>query len=305
MRSGGQSMTQQAGTLSMPAGDLRGLIEAHLEQLLAGAAGAPPHLHAAMRHALIAPSKRVRPLLAYLVAEPGPDLHRAALDLGAAVEMVHTASLILDDLPCMDDAQMRRQRPTTHVVFGQATAILAAIALLNRAFGILAELEPVPAPVKVRLAEILSHAIGWHGLVAGQELDVNARRELSNPADVEHLNWLKTGVLFVAVAEMSAVMAGFDDRRIEAVSRFARHLGLAFQTADDLIDRSASAAEAGKDVGKDAAKPTLVTLLGSENAKLSCEQHLRLADSALIESGVSPEPLRALVKKIFERPSPA
>src|SRR5690606_30425812 len=126
----------------------------------------------------------------------------------------------------------RRDRPTTHIAFGQATAILSAIALLTRAFGVIAELD-IPASKRARLASILSSAVGHKGLVAGQEIDLNGRSTLVGAAEVENLNWLKTGTLFVASAEMGAVFRGMRAESILEVRCFARHLGLAFQTADD------------------------------------------------------------------------
>ncbi|SFV38421.1 geranylgeranyl diphosphate synthase, type II [Devosia crocina] len=279
--------------------DVREAVEQRLEMLVGTLPGVPLNLQQAVRHALLGKSKRVRPVLLYLIAEPSPRQRLCALDLGCAVEMVHTASLILDDLPCMDDAQIRRQRPTTHIAFGQSTAILAAIGLLTRAFGIVAELDEVPEPTRVRLAALLSDAVGWDGLVAGQEIDVNGRQQLKNADQIEELNWLKTGVLFVAAAEMGAVLGGLEDKRLDAVRRFARHLGVAFQTADDLLDQDASTSEAGKDVHKDGDKATLVSLFGASQARMSCQEHLSNAESALAESGVTPAPILELMQRLF------
>jgi len=279
---------------------LRQAIDARLSDLVPPAEAVPQNLHAAMRHALIAPSKRVRPVMTYLVCDPDDDGRLAALDVGCAVEMVHTASLILDDLPCMDDAALRRQRPTTHRLYGEATAILAAIGLMNRAFGIIAELEDVPAATRARLVAILSDAIGSNGLVAGQEIDINGRASFADAQPVEHLNWLKTGVLFVASAEMGAVLAGLDTAQIAAVRSFARHFGLAFQTADDLIDVQAKPTEAGKDVNQDGGKPTLVSILGAEQAKMSCAEHLAAAKRALAEARIDATRLDELVARVFQ-----
>jgi len=278
---------------------IRQRLESRLNHLLDGSSAIPENLTAAMEHALLAPGKRLRPLLLYLIAEPEPALEEAALDLSCAVEMVHTASLVLDDLPCMDDAHLRRDRPTTHVAFGQATAILSAIALLTRAFGVISELK-VPASKRARLASILSAAVGHKGLVAGQEIDLNGRSTLLGVEDVENLNWLKTGTLFVASAEMGAVFRGMRLENILEVRRFARHLGLAFQTADDLLDAFGDAQEAGKDVNKDGDKATIVTLHGPGHAQLTCRHHLDAAERALLASGISPEPIQALMAKYLK-----
>jgi geranylgeranyl diphosphate synthase type II len=280
--------------------DVRKAFEERLADQISMPKSVPLNLQGALRHALLAPSKRLRPLAVYLVSDPAGPMRRAALDAGCAVEMVHTASLILDDLPCMDNALTRRQRPTTHIAFGESTAILSAIALLNRAFGILADIDAISDARRTELARILSQAVGWEGLVTGQEIDINERSRLSGTHEVEELNWLKTGVLFVAAAEMGAVLRGLEGERREAIRRFATHLGIAFQTADDLIDARASSADAGKDTRKDGSKPTLVTLLGVEQARLSCEEHLASADAALVDSGIDPTALRALMQSLFK-----
>jgi geranylgeranyl diphosphate synthase, type II len=282
------------------AGDVRAAVEGRLARMVDLSPSVPKNLNDAVRYALLGTSKRVRPTLMYLIAEPDHMAIDAVLDAGCAVEMVHTASLILDDLPSMDDAAMRRQRPTTHVAFGEPTAILGAIALLTRAFGILANLEGVPAATRTRLASVLSDAVGWDGLVAGQEIDINGRAELRDEEKIEELNWLKTGVLFVAAAQMGAILRGLEGERLEAVGRFARHFGLAFQTADDLIDRNETAEEAGKDVGKDGDKETLVSLFGDDHARLTCRQHIIHAEEALLASGINDAPIRALMARLFE-----
>ncbi len=291
--------TFQAGA-TMSGSDIRAAIEGRLSKLITSEASVSSNLHSALKYALMGKSKRVRPLLLYLIAEPDKASMDAVLDAGCAVEMVHTSSLIFDDLPCMDDASMRRQRPTTHVTFGQPTAILSAIALLTRAFGIISNLEGVPAATRNRLAGLLSDAVGWDGLVAGQEMDINSRATLRNAADVEQLNWLKTGVLFVAAAQMGGILRGLEGDRLDAIGDFARHFGLAFQTADDLIDTTGSEAEAGKDIGKDGDKPTLVSLFGPDHARLTCQQHIAHAEQALIASGVNAAPIRDLMKLVFD-----
>jgi len=289
------------GTDGMSAVDLSRLrqqIERRLDELVPPPDSAPANLNGAIRHALLAPSKRVRPVMTYLVAAPAPGLHLAALDAGCALEMVHTASLILDDLPCMDDAQLRRQRPTTHRAFGESTAILAAIALLNCAFGTLARLPDTKPATRTRLAAILSDAIGTSGLVAGQELDLSARGKNLDANRLEQINWLKTGVLFVAAAEIGAVLADLEHDQIGAIGRFARHFGLAFQAADDLADQTGAVAELGKDVGKDANKPTLIGVMGLEHTQLSCEQHLALAREALAQSRIEGAGLLQLIERV-------
>jgi geranylgeranyl diphosphate synthase type II len=281
--------------------EVRVTIEDTLVTLLNEPNDAPVNLQNVMRHALLAPSKRIRPLIVYFLANPSEPLQNAALRVGSAIEMVHTASLIFDDLPCMDNAQLRRHRPAAHIAFGQSTAILGAIAMLTRAFGIISEIESLSGDVRAKLNAILSKAVGCNGLVAGQELDINGQSDISDASSVEHLIWLKTGVLFVAAAEMGAVLRDASDDQINAVRRYATHFGLAFQTLDDVLDHTSKTDDIGKDVKKDSDKTTLVQIFGVNQAKKTCQQHLMLADKALLESGAMVEPLRHLTSRLFSK----
>lgn len=264
----------------------------------------PTSLRSAVSYALLGPSKRVRPVIVHLIASGLSRIDPIAIQVGAAVEMVHTASLILDDLPCMDDAATRRRRPTTHLVYGEATAILASVALLSRAFGVLAALDIPDPTTRLRLIEILENAVGWNGLVAGQELDMLGNVD-GDRTSAEHLNWLKTGVLFCAAAEMGGILRGLDADNLGHVREFARELGLAFQMADDIIDRTATSQDAGKDVGKDAGKSNIVNLLGLEASRQACMEHLTRANDSLTLSGIDPEPVRALIGRHFKLSSTA
>ncbi|WP_417307503.1 polyprenyl synthetase family protein [Devosia sp.] len=272
--------------------------ETYLEDLVAQNAGAPASLMAAASHALRGPSKRIRPLMLHLVAaDTAPDPE--ALRAGAAVELVHTASLILDDLPCMDDAETRRTRPATHRAFGEATAILTAIAMLNRAFGLLGESTIAPEK-RIELIALLERAVGWQGLVAGQELDVAG--VVADPEGLKHVNWLKTGTLFVAAIAMGGVLRGVDKQQAEQLTRFATEMGLAFQLADDLQDRVGTATQLGKDVGKDRDKTNVVSLLGLEETRDTCLAHLKRADAALVASGIDPTAIRLVVSRALKLP---
>jgi geranylgeranyl diphosphate synthase type II len=279
---------------------LLGGIESFLDEVMTLSPGVPATLRGAARYALQGPSKRIRPMVLHLLAA-GTTPQRVALHAAAAVELVHTASLILDDLPCMDDAALRRSRPATHRAYGEATAILTAIAFLNRAFGLIAE-SGAPAEQRLRLVSMLERAVGWDGLVAGQELDVAGT--LPEGAGIEHVNWLKTGTLFVAAAGMGAVIRGVSPAAEEKVEQFARELGLAFQLCDDLLDRLATAAETGKDAAQDTGKSNVVSLLGIEQTRAACLDHLKRADAALVASGIEPEAIRALVARAFRSVQP-
>ena len=194
---------------------------------------------------------------------------------------------------------MRRGRPATHIKFGEATTILAAIGLLNRAFSVIAESPDADPDLKVHITNVLSRAIGSDGMIAGQEIDLHQRTAFVDAAPIENLNWLKTGVLFVASAHIGALCAGLSTRRVEAVKLFAKHVGLAFQTADDLIDQTGNTQSAGKDVHQDDGIPTLITLNGQHAARRSCKVHLEKAMHALQQSGIDPEGPSALVDGIF------
>jgi geranylgeranyl diphosphate synthase type II len=277
----------------------KGLIEARLKHHVETWPGTSGRLSAAAGQALLAPSKRVRPVLLCLFAAAGERIPDAAIDAGCAVEMVHTASLILDDLPCMDNAATRRSRASTHVAFGQATAILAAVALLTRAFELLGNLPEVSPEGRVKLCEVLSGAVGLGGLSAGQDIDVNDRWAFQTTDQIEQLNWLKTGILFSAAAEMGALIRRTEGARLAEVRRFARHLGQAFQTADDLLDRMAHARETGKDVGKDRGFATIVSLLGETRAQAECAEHILHAQAALEGSGIAPRPVISYVTNLL------
>lgn len=262
------------------------LVEARLQHHVDSWPGSSARLSAAAGQALLAPSKRVRPVLLCLLAAEDGHVPAAAIDASCAVEMVHTASLILDDLPCMDNATTRRRRAATHVVFGQATAVLAAVALLTRSFELLNKLTDISAERRTALCEVLAGAVGLGGLSAGQDIDVNDRWAFQTTEQIEHLNWLKTGVLFSAAAEMGAMMRQTEGVRLAEVRRFARHLGQAFQTADDLLDRGGML-QAGKDVGKDRGFATTVSLLGETRAQDECAEQILRAQSALECSGIA------------------
>jgi geranylgeranyl diphosphate synthase type II len=230
----------------------------------------PQQVHRAMRSAVLSPGKRVRPMLALAAAEMLGGAADDALDLACAVELVHCCSLVLDDLPAMDDAHLRRGRPTLHREFGEDVALLAAFALLNRAYALVAE-----ASQRLRLSryspeELLHHlaqAIGTEGLIGGQALDLASGGGSPALADLEYIHSHKTGALFLAAAELGAMAVDARRRDLEAIGAFAKNLGLAFQIEDDLLDVLATSDETGKDAGQDAAKSTFVKLLGVGGAR--------------------------------------
>ncbi|MBI1405953.1 MAG: polyprenyl synthetase family protein [Caulobacter sp.] len=266
----------------------RAAVERRLAQLVPAEGQGPEGLTGAVRYALLAPGKRFRPVLTLLTARDFGAAEGAALDVACACEMVHAASLILDDLPSMDDAGLRRGRVTTHRAFDEATAILAAVGLLNRAFGVVAEDSGLSTALRTRLSARLSEAVGFRGLTAGQARDLGRRGARLSNDEIDLLNHQKTGVLLVAAAQAGALVAGVEDARLTAIGEFARRIGLAFQIRDDLIDAEALAgagALEGKDLGKDAGMPTLITSLGIDGARRTMEGYLAAAEAALAEAG--------------------
>jgi geranylgeranyl diphosphate synthase, type II len=276
---------------------LRGQVDARLDQLVPAAGLPPAALHGAIRHSLLAPGKRLRPLLAMLTAAQFGARDGAALDPACAIEMVHAASLILDDLPSMDNAAMRRGRPATHVAFGEDTAILASVALLNQAFAVIARADALECEARLELVTTLSGAIGFDGLVAGQLRDLQQARQ-GDTASVQQVHHQKTGALFVAACETGARVAGASARQMEAARGFATELGLAFQIQDDIIDVTMSEAAAGKDVGKDVGKDTMVAVLGCERARARLDEHVAAAVAHLSAVGES-GPLVRLTRGLF------
>lgn len=260
---------------------VRAAIETRLKSIVPSAQTWPVRLHEAQRHALLAPGKRFRPLLCVFIAQGGGLSGTAPVDVGCVAEMVHAASLILDDLPCMDDADLRRNQPTTHIAFDESTAILTATALLNRAFGVLARLRGIDAAQRIELVDMLSYAVGSKGLIAGQMADLSNSDTSASIAEIERLNTLKTGALFDFSVEAAAVLAGLPSRRRAALKDFSHHLGLAFQLLDDVKDSVMSDTEAEKSVGRDAGKATILALTGSKAALERLSGYIDMAKTSL------------------------
>ncbi|HTX48566.1 MAG TPA: polyprenyl synthetase family protein [Caulobacteraceae bacterium] len=273
------------GTFLHSVDGLRLVVDRRLAELIPPPAEEPGRLGEAAHYALLAPGKRFRPLLTLLSAEAFGATVSRALDVACAMEMVHAASLVLDDLPSMDDARLRRGRPTTHRVYGEADAILASVGLLTRAFGVIASAEALGAEDRSELVVSLADAVGFSGLVAGQALDLAERDRPRTVVELDALNHRKTGVLMMAAAEAGArIGAASPDARRE-LGEFARRVGLAFQIRDDLIDADGGGEHVGKDVGKDAGMTTVVSAIGPRAASAQIDTHLEAADAALARAG--------------------
>lgn len=245
-----------------------------------------------MAYTALAPSKQVRAVLTLLAAELCGGTAARAVSAAAAVELVHAASLILDDLPAMDDAPLRRGRPSNHREFGDAVAILAAFGLLNLAYGSLA--RAYDPGLSSRLSELLSDSIGPDGLIGGQALDLLATDQQVTFEMLERIHRGKTGALFVAAATAGALTAGAAAEPIAALAAYAKNLGLAFQIVDDLLDVEGNPTETGKAVRADARKTTFVSFSGVEGARQLAAELCQTADRALTPFGARADRLREL-----------
>jgi geranylgeranyl pyrophosphate synthase len=290
-----------APSVTFGALERRVLVEEALVQV--APRGESPLVAAAIEGSLHAPAKRLRPILALLVTETLRGDPGSILPAACAVEMVHTASLILDDLPCMDDASSRRGRPACHVAHGQATALLAAFALLSRAFELLATGWPgaPDAAARAGLGVELGRAVGLSGMIAGQEADLKMTDRVIDFPTLEFIHSRKTGALFIASAAFGAVAARAPASERLAIAAYAKNLGLAFQVVDDLIDVTGGADEAGKDVRQDAKKTTFVSFAGADGARQLANELVQASREALAGFGPRAQALLDLASYVVAR----
>ncbi len=280
---------------------IRARIDARLAEMLAGEDLNTP-VSAAMHRGTLPAGKRVRPILLILAARDLGHDSAALIDLGCAIEMVHAGSLIVDDLPCMDDASLRRGQPTIHRRFGEDVAILATVGLLARAFATVASLEPVDSGVRARLVSCLAEAVGTQGLVRGQYEDLHEGLRARSASAITTTNELKTGVLFSATLHMAGLIAGASEAQQHNLHRFAIELGHSFQLLDDLTDGEP---DTGKDANKDLGKSTLVGLLGAEAARQQLVGHLTRADAWLTRVYGADGQVSRYIRSLFAAALPA
>lgn len=298
-------------------------IDAALERVLPAPPACPAIVSEAMRYSLFAGGKRLRPILALASAEvvavarglDVPGARRQALPGACAIEMIHTYSLIHDDLPAMDNDTLRRGRPTLHIVYGEGIAILAGDGLLAEAFALMAR-EPADADAgltarKLRAIGTVAGAAGAAGMVGGQAIDLQAaarRVEAGEAMDKDALRAMharKTGALIRASAVAGAIMGGGPDKTIAVIDRFAGDLGLAFQIVDDILDVEGAAEQLGKTAGKDAAagKPTYPALYGLEESHRLAAECIGRAERTLAEAGLAAGPLVGIARWVIQRTS--
>ena len=282
--------------------DLRALVEQSLERLTFSRAALTAGLDEAMRYSLLAGGKRIRPVLCLAAARAAGTDPSQVLPAAAAIELIHTYSLIHDDLPAMDDDELRRGRPTSHVVYGEDVAILAGDGLFAEAIRLFCDRqEGEPARVLTALAE-LAGATGVGGMVGGQYRDVTAGQEL-DPAQLRELHSLKTGRLIAASVAVPLVLIGVGEQRMDPFRRFAAELGVLFQIVDDILDVTGSEKELGKPHGSDErhGKLTYVSLFGLDRAReLDAESH-RKAHEALSAVRDDPQDLSQITDFIYTR----
>lgn len=279
-------------------------IEAAFDAMLPVPDDARARLVEAMRYATIGGGKRLRPLLLTAVAEMYGVQREAAIRAGVAIESIHVYSLIHDDLPCMDDDALRHGKPTLHLAFDEATAVLAGDSLHAFAFEVLADPATSADPfTRIELVRTLGSASGAQGMAGGQMMDLVAETSEFDLPTVTRLQQLKTGALLGAAVEMGAILGRMPPEGRIHLRGYARDIGLAFQIADDLIDHEGDAARAGKAVGKDAAagKETFVSLLGPQRAREQARMLVEQAIGHLVQHGKEADLLRAVARYIIER----
>lgn len=284
--------------------ETRKLVDAALDRLLPAESVPPATVHAAIRWSVFAGGKRFRPLLLLAVGETFGARTELLIDTACALEMIHTYSLVHDDLPSMDNDDLRRGRATCHVRFGEATAILAGDALQTFAFKTVAEDKNLSAAKRVQLIAEISKSAGTpEGMVAGQASDLEAESRDVTAAELEQIHRLKTGALIIAAAKCGAIIAGASEAQLARITDYAGQLGLLFQITDDLLDITATAAALGKTPGKDlrAQKATYPALYGVEATRKHLLSAHATACASLDNIGRPTELLRAIADFILER----
>jgi geranylgeranyl diphosphate synthase type II len=281
----------------------RTLIDEALRNI-AQRAGAPKVLAEPLKRALTSPGKRVRGVLLMAVGESVGSKPEKLADAAAAMEMIHASSLILDDLPSMDDALLRRGQPTLHREFGEDLAILSAVALLNHSYGLVAKNYAALNPRQWTMQQVIKRvvdAVGWDGTIAGEAIDLHSEGSSLDFDTLEIIHSRKTGALFVAAAAVGGMLANISPAALGRIEVFAKNLGLAFQITDDILDVTGNPEHLGKDVGKDADRLTFVKLAGVEGAKKLSDELAETSLASIANLGPGAAPLRDLAILVRDR----
>lgn len=279
------------------------LVDAAIDRCLPTADTDPAIVHEAMRHSTIDSGKRIRPILILAACDAVGGKIDAAMPAACAIECIHTFSLIHDDLPCMDDDDFRRGKPTAHKVYGEAMALLAGDALFALAFQMVAQSEGASKDAIVEVIRILADATGTNGMVGGQVLDMVAQGSAATLEQIEKIHRRKTGALLEAAVVIGGYLAGGSDKQISALSTYGKNIGLAFQIADDILDLQGDAEKLGKPIGSDLKldKATYPSVLGIEKSKELGKKAVNDAIEALSIFDERAEPLRLIARYIVER----
>jgi geranylgeranyl diphosphate synthase type II len=297
-------MKTMAEDVRSPIEDSTALTDRALEELIPGAETVPASIHSAMRHSVFAGGKRLRPRLAYEAAFTIAGTLPAGIErLGAALEMLHTYSLIHDDLPALDNDDLRRGKPTCHVVFGEAIAILAGDALQTRAFEVLASLD-APPEAAVQIIGLIANAIGTvEGMIGGQVLDLESEHLKPTPELVQSIHRAKTGALIRVSVVAGGIYAGATLEDMARLTQFGCKAGLAFQIMDDVLDMTVDSAHLGKTAGKDLAteKATWPAVFGLEQSQRDAARLIQEAFAALEPYGSRAEGLKSIARYFVER----
>jgi len=282
------------------------LVDQALDHWLPRGDALPFSLHQAMRYSIFAGGKRLRPILMIAASEAVGGTAQQVMHAACAMEMIHTYSLVHDDLPAMDDDDFRRGRPTNHKVYGEATAILAGDALLTEAFRLLADAKvnlSIPPATTLKVIELVARYSGSQGMVGGQVVDMESEGKEVDFPTLEYIHTHKTGGLILASVQVGALLGGGDEEQVAALTRYGGAAGLAFQIADDILDVVGDQAELGKDVGSDQArgKATYPALLGLAEARQRASELCDIAVESLTPLGAAAETLQLLARYIVDR----
>lgn len=300
-----QATSDDPSTLALYLRERRDQVDRHLSSLVLRSE-MPEPLRVAVEKAVQSKGKRLRGALTLAVGEACGVRPERLLDAAAAFEMIHTSSLIIDDLPALDDAELRRGEPALHRSFGQDRAILTAVALLNHSYGLISRNHAALKPRRWShdaLIQRVVAAVGWDGTVGGEAVDLHSEGETLDFQTLEYIHSRKTGALFVAVAAAGAMLANSSRATLHSVEAYAKNLGLAYQITDDILDVTSSAETLGKDVGKDEGKLTFVRLAGLDGARQLTRELIDTSIEAIGTVGARSARLRDLALWVRDRKS--
>jgi geranylgeranyl diphosphate synthase, type II len=284
--------------------EAKAAVDQCLDRLLPAESEEPPTIHRAMRYSVFAGGKRLRPVLVLASGESAGGNRETLLHLGSAIEMMHTYSLIHDDLPALDNDDLRRGQPTCHRVFGEAIAILAGDSLMTRSYQVLSELPGISDSARLAIVREMAYATGTvNGMIGGQVADLEAEGKKVSAAMLEYIHRSKTGALLAVCPRSAALASGASPEKLESLTEFGRKIGLAFQIVDDILDLTASSTDLGKTAGKDerVKKATYPALYGVMASRVKARELIDAGIEDLGDFGAAADPLRGLARFILNR----